>query len=262
MKLKEITEKKIKSKELNEIHKTLDTLYLRKKDKDILLSCLSQFRDKKDIIMDLGLPNKLNVLLYGLPGTGKSSAILAIATYLKRDLYYVDLKHCETNEDLHSIFEYVNKNVLQGGIIVMEDIDAMTDVIKKRSNRDISNDHIEKKSSHDHKSKLTLEYFLNILQGTLTLNDSIYIVTTNYIDQLDPAFYRDGRFDVKIELKLCDHYQMNAIYNKILNRDIPRDLLQRMPEDKFSPASLIFHIKNYLFRSDTSDEEILKPFLE
>ena len=29
MKLKEITEKKINSKELNEIHKTLDTLYLR-----------------------------------------------------------------------------------------------------------------------------------------------------------------------------------------------------------------------------------------
>lgn len=253
--VKETIEKKISSKQLNEIDKDIDTLYLRKRDKDLLVSCLSQFRDKKDVIRSLGLPNKLNILLYGAPGVGKSTAIQAVATYLRKDIYYVDLKDAVTNADLQMIFEYVNKNVANGGIVVLEDVDAMTDVVLKRTGA-------EKTSNYDQKSKLTLDYFLNVLQGTLTLDDSIFIVTTNHIQHLDPAFYRDGRFDVKIELKFCDHYQMNAIYHKILNRDIPLALMKRIPEDKFSPASLIFHVKNYIFVPDTPDEEILAPFLD
>ena len=205
--VKETIEKKISSKQLNEIDKDIDTLYLRKRDKDLLVSCLSQFRDKKDVIRSLGLPNKLNILLYGAAGTGKSTAIQAVATYLKKDIYYVDLKDAVTNADLQMIFEYVNKNVANGGIVVLEDIDAMTDVVLKRTGA-------EKTSNYDQKSKLTLDYFLNVLQGTLTLDDSIFIVTTNHIQHLDPAFYRDGRFDVKIELKFCDAYQMNAIYHR------------------------------------------------
>lgn len=252
--MKETIEKKISSKQLNEIDKDIDTLYLRKRDKDLLVSCLSQFRDKKDVIRSLGLPNKLNILLHGAPGTGKSTGIQAVATYLRKDIYYVDLKNAVTNEDLQMIFEYVNKSVASGGIVVLEDIDAMTNVVLKRTDE-------TRTSVYDQKSKLTLDYFLNVLQGTLTMDDSIFIVTTNHITHLDPAFYRDGRFDVKIELKFCDHYQMNCIYHRILNRDIPPSLIKRIPEDKFSPASLIFHVKNYIFVPETLDEEILAPFL-
>lgn len=255
--IKETMEKKISCKQLNEIEKDIDTLYLRKRDKDILVSCLSQFRDKKDVIKSLGLPNKLNILLYGLPGTGKSTTIQAVATFLNKDIYYVDLKDAETNADLQMMFEYVNKNVYNGGIIVLEDIDAMTNIVLKRNTPDST-----PKSAFDQKSKLTLDYFLNVLQGTLTLDDSIFIVTTNHIEHLDHAFYRDGRFDIKIELKLCDRYQMNSIYHRILNRYIPEHLLKRIKEDAHSPASLIFHVKNYIFVPETPDDDILKPFLE
>lgn len=258
---KDIIEKKITVKQLNEIEKDIDTLYLRKADKEILLSCLSQFRDKKEVIRSLGLPNKLNILLYGLPGVGKSSTIQAVATYLRKDIYYVDLKDAVTNADLQMIFEYVNKNVPNGGIVVIEDIDAMTEVVLKRTPVEPSSPSGRSSVPYDQKSKLTLDYFLNILQGTLTLDDSIFIVTTNHLTHLDPAFYRDGRFDVKMELKLCDTFQMNAIYHRILNRYIPANLLKRLPEDKFSPASLIFHVKNYMFTPNTSDEEVLRPFL-
>jgi hypothetical protein len=51
---KESLEKKIVSKQLNEIDKDIDTLYLRQVDKETLTSCLSQFRDKKEIFRSLG----------------------------------------------------------------------------------------------------------------------------------------------------------------------------------------------------------------
>lgn len=280
--------KKITFKYLNEIKKDLETLYLRKNDKEKLVNSLFQFKEKKEMLKELGLPNKLNILLYGLPGTGKSTTIQSVATYLGKDIYYVDLKEAKTNQDLQMMFEYVNKNVANGGIIVIEDIDAMIDIVHKRetkfnksnfsqipkdtiteifaqSEMQCKNEMSKEYSVHEimknQDNKLTLEYLLNILQGTLTLDDSIFIVTTNYIDHLDPAFYRDGRFDVKMELKMCDHYQIQCIYQKILNKTISQEILNRIPEDMFTPASIIFHIKDYIFNADTNDEIILEKFL-
>ena len=279
----ETSKRTITIKLLNETRKGLDTLYLRKADTDKLLTSLDQFRNKKEVLADLGLPNKLNILLYGPPGTGKSTAIQTIATYLGRNIYYMDLNNVETNQDLQMLFEYVNKNVQNGGIIVIEDIDAMTDIVLKREPRAelrVRRGGSDERSSSDDtafsgtrecrvnqlisngEAKLSLEYLLNILQGTLTLDDSIFIVTTNHLDHLDPAFYRDGRFDVKIELKLCDRYQIQSIYYKFLNRRLPEALLERIPEGIYSPATIIFHIKDYLFAPDVSDEEILAKFLE
>ena len=254
----EAVTKTIVNKLLNEVSKSIDTLYLREADMAKLLTSLDQFRNKKEILKSLGLPNKLNVLLYGEPGTGKSTAIQAIATYLGRNIYYLDLKNAVTNQDLQMMFEYVNKNVQNGGIIVIEDIDAMTDIVLKRES--VAELRVNQLvSSTD--AKLSLEYLLNILQGTLTLDDSIFVVTTNHIDHLDPAFYRDGRFDVKIELKLSDHYQIQSIYQKFLNRKIPEPLLARIPEGVFSPATIIFHVKDYLFASDVTDEAIVARFI-
>lgn len=250
---------KITTKQLNELEKNIETLYLREKDKSKLLMSLFQFRDKKDILQSLGIPNKLNILLYGEPGTGKSTTIQAVATYLQKDIYYVDLKDVKTNQELQILFEYVNKNA-NSSIVVCEDIDAMTDVVLKREDniKELKPNELVKNQD----SQISLEYLLNILQGTLTMDDSIFIVTTNHIKHLDPAFYRDGRFDVKIELKLCDHFQINKIYHKMIGRNIDLEVLDKIPENKYSPASIIFHVKNYIFNTDMKDEEILSPFIK
>lgn len=252
-------EKIVVSKQLNEIEKDIDTLFLKEFDKRKLMNSLTQFKTKSHILKELGLQNKLNILLHGIPGTGKSSTIQAVATYLNRDIYYVDLQKAELNEDVQLMFNYVNCHVPNSGIVVIEDIDAMTDVVLKRTKERV--EYRVNELINNQKSKLSLEYFLNILQGTLTMDGSIFAITTNHIEMLDPAFYRDGRFDVKIELGLSDHFQIRSIYKRMMGRDIPPSLLKRIPEGKFSPATLIYHIKNYIFDSTVTDEEILSPFL-
>jgi hypothetical protein len=259
---KQITEerinKEIVTSKLNSTEKSIDTVYLRESDKCHLMTCIDQFKNKKEILRDLGFQNKLNVLLYGPPGTGKSTTISALASYFERDLYYVDLKEAKTNKDLQMIFEHANKNITNGGIIVFEDIDSMTSVVlDRKKTKEMSVTELSKIADNE----LSLEYLLNVLQGTLTIDDSIVIVTTNHIDHLDPAFYRDGRFDIKIELKLCDHHQIGVIYEKMLNRRLPQEILLKIEEDKYSPATIIYHIKNYIFKSEMPDEEIMKRFI-
>jgi hypothetical protein len=248
---------------INEIHKDLTTLYLRQNDLFKLTNCLEIFNDddKKKLMETLGLPHKLGIMLHGLPGTGKTSTIHAVATYLQKDLYYVNLNELETNDELQMMFDYVNKNCINGGIIVFEDIDAMTSIVHKRT--DIKNkkdlNFVELMSSKS--NKLTLEYFLNVLQGSLTQDGTMFMVTTNHLEMIDDAFYRDGRFDINIEMKMCDHYQMNMIYNNFYKRNIPEDILINIKEDKWTPANIIFHIKNYMF-GEFTDEQILEKFIE
>jgi len=255
----QIINKKIECKSLNEMEKKFDTLFLREKDKMQLTNSLDMFKNKGHILRELGLQNKFNLLLYGEPGTGKSTTIQAVANYLQKDIYYIDLQKVVLNEDLHMIFEYVNKNVPNSGIIVIEDIDAGLECVHKR--KDKFNEYGVNDIISNQKNKLTLEYVLNILQGTLTMDNSVFIVTTNHIDHLDPAFYRDGRFDVKIELKLCDKYQIKSIYKRMIGKEIPDDVLNLIPENKFSPASIIYHVKNYIFNIDVEPMEIMEPFI-
>lgn len=253
------SEKRIVTKQLNEITKDIDTLYLRKRDKEMLMSNLVQFRDKKEVFRTFGFQNKLNVLLYGEPGTGKSTTIQAIATYLGKDIYYLDLKEVTTNAELQMMFEYVNKNVPGSGIIILEDIDCMTDVVLRRKEKVI--DASVHQLTQDQDNKLSLEYFLNILQGTLTIDGAIFLVTTNHIHHLDPAFIRPGRFDMMVELKLCDAFQINVIYHKMIGRPIPPELLSRIPENRFTPAKVLYTLKNFIFMTHLDDAEILEEFL-
>ena len=86
-------------------------MYFREADKKKLMTCLYQFKEKKELLHSLGFQNKLNILLYGEPGTGKSTTIEAVATYFQRDIYYVDLKEAQSNKDFQMIFDHVNKSV-------------------------------------------------------------------------------------------------------------------------------------------------------
>lgn len=254
-KLKKIEEScEIVSLPVNEVYKNFDSLYLREKDEKKLLSTLHQFKNQKDLLEQLGLPNKLCILLDGQPGTGKTSVIYTIGTYLEKDIYYVNLKNVRTNKELQQIFDYVTKHCNSGGILIFEEIDKQTEVVHK-SYKPINNT-----TDIFEANDMTLDYFLNLLQGSLTQDNSIVIATTNNLDVIEPAFYRDGRFDVKVNMKPCDHYQIRTIFEKFLKRQIKEDVLNKIPENKYTPANIIFHVKDYLF-SDDSDEVIMADFM-
>jgi len=239
-----INNKIIKPELINKSYRNFDTIYLKKVDEIKLISALDKFYTKKELFNSLGLSNKLCILLHGEFGTGKSSTIQAIASKLKKDIYYLSFSNIiKTNEDLHNVFNYIVNN---NGIIVTEDIDTIGKLVHKKED-----DFDEFNPKSEIIKELTLEYFLNLLQGTITPDGLIFIATTNNLDRIDPVFYRDGRFDLKIHMSRCDHYQMNTIYNKLMKRNIPSNLLKKIQENKYTPTQFIFNIKDHI--SDTND---------
>ena len=254
--INEQTNVEVSTKLVNEKFKSFHTLYLRKDDYDSLYNILDKFKHGNKLYTEYGLPNKLGVLLYGLPGTGKTTTIHAIASYLQKNIYYVNLSTVETNQQLQAVFDHVILESTGGGIIVFEDIDAMTNVVHDRMNKLINT--MDNTANNTSNTKLTLEYFLNLLQGSLTRDGSIFIATTNHIELLDPAFCRVGRFDVKINMKLCDHYQIETIYKKFVGKSIDKNVLAQIEEDKYTPAEIIFHLVNHVDSTLNSDKVMSK----
>lgn len=242
--------REINSETVCEKYCSFDNLYLRKNQEAMLYQLVESFQNDKQEMAELGIPNKLGILLHGDPGCGKTTTILTIASYFGRDVFYVNLKSVKTNEELKDVFNYVNAKHVGGGIIVFEDIDAMTDATRRRT----SNDVIETNG-------ITLEYLLNLLDGMLTFNDSIVVITTNHLEHLDPALYRAGRIDKLIELKKCDRHQIGKIFRRFMKREICTDVLCAIPEDVFCPAEIIFHLKMYVKCRDIPDKEIMSLFI-
>lgn len=245
-------------KELSTCFKPIDTLYLSQIDLESLYSSLNIFKNQKERLRILGIPNKYGLFLSGPPGTGKTSTVYAVATFLQKSIYYVSLNEIRTNRELSQLFDHVNAKTVGGGIIVFEDIDAMTDVVLKRSNC-IESSVVDSMSEED--GCLTLSYLLNIMDGVMSQDGMIVIATSNHPEKLDPAFLREGRFNMSISLGYADHYQINKIFNKFFERDIDTSVLSTVSTHTYTPAQFIFRCMNYILTPGTSDAIILEPFL-
>ena len=246
----------VECKVVNVIHKDLKTLYLREIDKLKLCSIVDKFKNKKDLYDQLGIPHKLGMMFHGCPGTGKTTSIKAIATYLEKDMYFVNLKNIKTNSELKTIFDHINEKC-NGGIIVFEDIDAMTKIVLRRKKLEESSltDVLEEANDD-----ITLQYLLNLLDGSLCKDGTIFAITTNYIENIDEALYRKGRVDICIEFKKCDHYQINMIFESIIGHKLDNKILEKIPENKYAPCDIIFHVYQYMLE-DIDDEIIMKEFM-
>ena len=249
---------------VNQLYKNMESLYLREEDKRKITSIVHKFKTRQDFYEQLGIPYKLGIMLYGHPGTGKSSTIKAIASTLVKDIYFVNLKNVRTNAELKGIFEHINEKC-NGGVIVFEDMDASCDVIKRR----ISTDNVETRpdsvadlTDHVADDKLTLSYLLNLLDGTICRDGTIFAITTNHIENIDPALYRAGRVDVKIEFRKCDHYQIAQIFRHIIGRELAANVLAMIPEWQYSPADIIYEIMHYGLDDAATDHEIMRTFIK
>ncbi len=230
--------------ELNEMYKSFESLYLKKADEFRLKSILSSFNKRKDMYKKLCIPFKFNCILYGPPGSGKTSTIKAIASYLGKDIFYLDLSKVQHNEDLTEIFKKIYTNKSFNGIVVMEDIDCCaSDVVLSRDD-----------GTNNSSGSLTLSHLLNVLDGSLTRDDSVVLMTTNHFDKLDSALVRAGRMDLAIHLDYCDDYQLTTIYRHILGRALEDDQLDRLTAMKITPAQFIYGLLPYIDSNIPTDE--------
>ena len=266
--------------------RTFDNLFFD--NKSVLIEKLQFFINNKDWYDIEGHPYTLGIALYGPPGTGKTSVIKCIANMLNRHLIVIPLNKIKTQRDFTRYYfeNQYNKNNRAGTItfekkiIVLDDIDCMTDLIKSR-NKPVNNENnITKSPSSDMLLKvvsetvkaanserdpdilrllenkeddaITLSFLLNIIDGIRETPGRILIVTSNYYNQIDEALRRPGRIDFPLEMKNASKSTICQMFSHYYNQPFPDKYMKNLKDDILSPAQIV----NLRLQTNNSDNFI------
>lgn len=267
------------------------------KDKEDVLRKIDFFVNNKKWYESGGHPYCLGIGLSGLPGTGKTSFIKALAKYLNRHLVIIPLNKIKTENDFYDAYfdtKYNQNNAekieFKDKIIVFEDIDCMSDIVLQREKNNYKNENykkeLEKDDSKDDKSEsksfqdvmlktvcemsnsnsnkvnktdqFTLSFLLNTLDGIFETEGRVLIITSNHYDKLDPALTRPGRIDISLEMGQLDYDIIHEVYQKSFHSKIPKKYHEDLKNIKISPCELV-NLKKTL---NIDKNEFLKKLLE
>lgn len=180
------------------IMRSYDSLFLKGKEKEKLFEYVKDFfsEDTKKDYEKYNIPYKCNVLLYGKPGTGKTSTILTIASYMNMNIGIIPVSKGLDDMTLVHAMNSVKKNSCK--IIVLEDVDCLF---------------TDRKTHDTTKNSLTLSGLLNCLDG-LFRNDGIMVfLTANNISFIDDAMLRSSRIDYKLYYDYAEESQIKACFD-------------------------------------------------
>jgi hypothetical protein len=256
------------------INKNFDNVFLPLSARKILETVAYKFPEMESIYDLSGTPFKKGLLLHGIPGSGKSSIIYALASSMKRNIYFLPRGNYEDEEYRNMI-----ATIPDGQIVVLEEIDTLDSMTKNRKidydadqyitlnelihqstiselnkNKDTNNND-ESKSKNSNQ----LALYLEILDGYNCLRNTIVIMTTNCIKNIDPAIYRPGRFDHLIHLSYANETQITEISN-FYNLKLDEKQILKIYKSKITTGYLINTcILPYI--KDDNNDEIIKSIM-
>jgi len=218
---------------------TLDNIFLEKKMKANILSYIDNFLSSREKYEKFGRNHKLNLLLSGIPGSGKTSLCKALAKHYKYSIYIMNFNKNMTDDYMIQLVSDVKDN----SIILYEDIDCF---FTERNSKDVN---------------VTFSSLINILDGTLSKGCGIInIITSNHPEKLDSALLRPGRIDKIIRFSYPKKEEIKEAFHTLIgNLDHFEEFYENIKGNSYNMSTII----DYLFRCPDSylDKDNIQEFI-
>jgi len=178
------------------------------------LADCKDFLCSEDWYAERGIPFRRGYLLYGVPGSGKTSLIHSLAGELSLDIYVVSLSSKGMSDNtLTTLMGHVPSRC----ILLLEDLDAaFTRSVSRDSSSTgaptTSTTSTPNNTDSNDGSTLSLSGLLNSLDGVAAAEGRLLFATTNHIERLDPALSRPGRMDVWVNFTHATKWQAEGIF--------------------------------------------------
>jgi SpoVK/Ycf46/Vps4 family AAA+-type ATPase len=208
-------------------NKTIENTILKKETEQELFCDVDWFIRNEKWYTDKGIDYKRGYLLHGVPGTGKTSSIKAIANKYGMPIFNIDLDSIKTNNQLISVAnDILYEAPDRPYIMAIEDFDR----------HEMFTD---KWSYSGRNKKVTLQCLLNVIDGVVESHGRILVITCNDKEPIQriQALVRPGRIDRIAEIGFLDGHQTSRLINNYfdVNLSIPDDNI----EESVTPAQLI-----------------------
>ena len=162
-----------------------------------------------ELYTQYGLKGGTGVLLFGLPGTGKTTIARAIANEIAAPLYTVQLSDVlnkwvgESEKRIKQLFDKARSTPTS--LIFFDDFDALG---------------MERQDDGNHNNKIIVE-LINQMDGfRKSENTIVLLAATNKPWMIDSALMRPGRFEHHFYVPLANHEARIVLVKKILG-DVP-----------------------------------------
>jgi mitochondrial chaperone BCS1 len=197
---------------------------------NLIMEDIQEFFASATWYKNLGIPYRRSYMLHGEPGSGKSSLVKAIAGELKLDIYVINLGSSFMNDQklVELLLCAPSKSVF-----LFEDIDAAFNGRVK---------------GEDASDGLTFSGLLNALDGVAAKEGGIFFMTTNHIEQLDPALIRPGRVDLKVGFEKATRNQVEELFARFYPnaaRSLAEEFAQKVGEKTVSMATVQSYLQGY-----------------
>lgn len=176
--------------------KTENIIRFPETNSDTVLKEIEKFWDSEAIFKHYTLPFKRGVLLWGPPGSGKTSTImLIIEDILKRN---------------GVVLKFSSPHIFQGGIKVFREIEPSTPCVILMEDIDSILDEYRESD------------VINILDGVDTIPKVVFLATTNYPEKLGARILnRPSRFDKRFKIGM-PNAETRKIYLQYLFDKMPK----------------------------------------